>query len=91
MAQENKPVSDWAWQIARNQSRDVQTMAENLEAARRLARREAMEEAAKVALVAAVQMSSVQEVMAKGADRVAAEIRALIDKEENAQCPPPKC
>lgn len=42
-------ASEWAYLIARDQLRDVETMATNLDAARARGRREGMEEAAKIA------------------------------------------
>lgn len=38
-------ASDWAYEIAREQRRDVETMATNLDAARAQGRREGLEEA----------------------------------------------
>lgn len=76
-------------------------MAENLEATRRLARREALEEAAKVADAKALYLHNAQpastgaSLIASGcsiiATIIAAEIRDLAAKEENTPCPPPKC
>lgn len=72
-------------------------MTENLEATAKLARREALVEAAKVADALgkrydeSCKRAGVISVMSGGCFNAAAEIRALIDKEENAQCPPPKC
>ncbi len=76
--------SEWAYEIAREQRRDVETMATNLDAARARGRREGLEEAAKIAAEAC-------DVIANGmyydscrprtfAD-VAAEIRARIEEQ----------
>ena len=72
MASEKRP-SEWAYAIARDQRRDVETMAINLDAARAKGRREGLEEAAKCAWL-----------HHRTCTDIAAEIRALIDKEPTA-------
>lgn len=73
-------ASEWAYEIAREQRRDVETMATNLDAARAQGRREGLEEAAHVALSTAARINEKCERMAKGADLVAADIRARIEE-----------
>lgn len=73
--------SEWAYEIAREQRRDVETMATNLDAARAQGRREGLEEAAKVADAHEDHVGFEHDSQRDACVRfIAAEIRALVEE-----------
>jgi hypothetical protein len=81
MLSEKRP-SEWAYAIARDQRRDVETMAANLDAARA----KGLEEAAKVAEnpCDVIIAPDSDDIRPRTFADVADDIRALIDKEPTA-------